>query len=430
MIERASVVLPHPDSPASATICPPRASRSTPSTARATSSASSASPARGPARRTERAGHGSPGSASHLGRQLVDPVEDLTHASTPAVAGQRRLQQHARGAALLRRRPAAAGRPRTALERLGAPRVERAAAGHIAADRVDRRPGRSATARIARRRWSGTRRRGPWCTDAAGRGTRSRAGPSSTMRPAYITASRSLDLGQDREIVRDEQHRTARARPAAASAAAGPGLHHHVERGRGLVGDHQVRPARQRHRDHHALLLPPGELVREVLRAPRAASRPAPADRRREARLAPCPAEPCATIASTIWSPTRIDRIERVLRALEDDRPLGPADRTELGSAPSPARPAPFNVMRPCDPACLAAAAAASRARSSTSRNRTRRPDPAPGHGRSSDRQPRTAGTGPACVGVLDRAGRATSRTLIAGATSGSRSPRSRCRTS
>ncbi len=46
-------------------------------------------------------------------------------------------------------------------------------------------------------------------------------------------------------------------------------LHHHVQRRRRLVGDHQLRIARERHRDHHALLLPAGELVREVARPPR-----------------------------------------------------------------------------------------------------------------------------------------------------------------
>ena len=39
-------------------------------------------------------------------------------------------------------------------------------------------------------------------------------------------------------------------------------LHRHVERRGRLVGDQQLRLARERHRDHHALLLPAGELVR------------------------------------------------------------------------------------------------------------------------------------------------------------------------
>ena len=42
-------------------------------------------------------------------------------------------------------------------------------------------------------------------------------------------------------------------------------LHHHVERGRRLVGDEQARLARERHRDQHALALAAGELVRVVV---------------------------------------------------------------------------------------------------------------------------------------------------------------------
>ena len=42
-------------------------------------------------------------------------------------------------------------------------------------------------------------------------------------------------------------------------------LRRHVERGRRLVGDQQVRVADQRHRDHHALPHAAGELVRVVV---------------------------------------------------------------------------------------------------------------------------------------------------------------------
>ena len=41
-----------------------------------------------------------------------------------------------------------------------------------------------------------------------------------------------------------------------------------VERGRRLVGDQQLRPAGERHRDHHALAHAAGELVRKGLHAP------------------------------------------------------------------------------------------------------------------------------------------------------------------
>ena len=44
-------------------------------------------------------------------------------------------------------------------------------------------------------------------------------------------------------------------------------LDRHVERGRRLVGDQDVRVAPERHRDHRALPHPAGELVRKVVDA-------------------------------------------------------------------------------------------------------------------------------------------------------------------
>ena len=49
-------------------------------------------------------------------------------------------------------------------------------------------------------------------------------------------------------------------------------LDRHVERGRRLVGDQQLRLAGQRHGDHHALAHAAGELVRIVVDAALAAS--------------------------------------------------------------------------------------------------------------------------------------------------------------
>ena len=106
------------------------------------------------------------------------------------------------------------------------------------------------------------------------------------------------------------------------------GLHHHVERGRRLVGDEQLRVARERERDQHALALPARELVRVVARAARrhadqlqqladARRRPRPLARRvQDDRLADLVADP-------------LDRVERVQRALEDDRHPRPAHRAQ-----------------------------------------------------------------------------------------------------
>ena len=70
------------------------------------------------------------------------------------------------------------------------------------------------------------------------------------------------DAPDDAEVMRDEQHRHAQAFLQFLQQLQDLGLHGDVEcRGR-LVGDQQVRFVGERHRDHHALALPAGELVR------------------------------------------------------------------------------------------------------------------------------------------------------------------------
>ena len=128
-------------------------------------------------------------------------------------------------------------------------------------------------------------------------------------------------------------------------------LHHHVERGRRLVGDQQPRLARERERDQHALALAAGELVRVVGARAAPAARPARAARRRACdtsrRRAP---RACSSIASPIWSPDALHRVERVQRALEDDRQLGPAHRAQPPGLHRRARPRRRAAPRPSPP--------------------------------------------------------------------------------
>ena len=70
------------------------------------------------------------------------------------------------------------------------------------------------------------------------------------------------DLAHDAEIVGDEQHRHAEAGLQVLQQRQDLRLHGDVERGGRLVGDQQVRLVGERHRDHDALALPAGELVR------------------------------------------------------------------------------------------------------------------------------------------------------------------------
>jgi hypothetical protein len=118
------------------------------------------------------------------------------------------------------------------------------------------------------------------------------------------------------------------------------GLHHHVERRRRLVGDQQPRIAGKRERDQHALALPAGQLVRVVL----CAARREP-DELEQLADAVRHAPPAAALARVQLdrlvdlAADALDGVERVQRALEDDRHVGPPHRAQ------PARLHPKHVL-------------------------------------------------------------------------------------
>ena len=76
-------------------------------------------------------------------------------------------------------------------------------------------------------------------------------------------------LHEHGQIVGDEQHRQPHLVLELVQQLEDLGLDHHVERRGGFVRDDQARAARERHRDHHPLLLPARQLVRVVADAPR-----------------------------------------------------------------------------------------------------------------------------------------------------------------
>ena len=96
-----------------------------------------------------------------------------------------------------------------------------------------------------------------------------------------------------------------RSRRSSSSSCEHLRLGHHVERRRRLVGDHELGPAGQRERDHHALAHAARELVRVLVGA-----RGADADaleqlaRRARARRRSAPGS-CRRIASPIWRSMR-----------------------------------------------------------------------------------------------------------------------------
>ena len=75
------------------------------------------------------------------------------------------------------------------------------------------------------------------------------------------------ELGHDAEVVRDQQHRRAALGHEPLEQVEDLRLRRHVERGRRLVGDQQVRLVGERDRDHHALAHAARVLVRDSRRA-------------------------------------------------------------------------------------------------------------------------------------------------------------------
>ena len=114
----------------------------------------------------------------------------------------------------------------------------------------------------ARRR---RRRRAAACRDGAAR----RRAPLVSLRLDHVAVPHDgdavADLLHDGEVVGDEEHAHVVPRLKLPDQLQDFGLHGHVERGRRLVGDQEFRVVGDRHRDHHALPLPAGELMRILL---------------------------------------------------------------------------------------------------------------------------------------------------------------------
>jgi hypothetical protein len=136
-------------------------------------------------------------------------------------------------------------------------------------------------------------------------------------------------LDQDRQVVRDEQHRQAELPLQPFEQLEDLRLDHDVQRGRRLVGDDEARAARERGRDHHPLLLSTRELVGVVVdpatRKTHLLQEIAGSDHRLPfVRL---------SMGRDRLGDLRADalhRVHRVHRPLEDDGGPGPTERPEL----------------------------------------------------------------------------------------------------
>ena len=76
------------------------------------------------------------------------------------------------------------------------------------------------------------------------------------------------DSREEREVVRDQKEREPALALQPLQFIEDLRLKRHVERRRGLVGDHDVGFGRKRHRNHRALLQAPREFMREGVEAP------------------------------------------------------------------------------------------------------------------------------------------------------------------
>ena len=111
-------------------------------------------------------------------------------------------------------------------------------------------------------------------------------------------------------------------------------LHGDVERGRGLVGDQDVRAQRERHRDHDPLPLAARELMGVVVDAARRVGNPDVLEQRDRALLGRAPAHrPVRAQRLLDLKPDAVDRVEMRERVLKDHRDPLAVDPAPLGRA-------------------------------------------------------------------------------------------------
>ena len=140
------------------------------------------------------------------------------------------------------------------------------------------------------------------------------------------------DLGDDAEIMGDEQHRRLAALLQVADQLQDLRLRGDVERGGRLVGDQELRVERQRHRDHGALALAARQLMRIGFRRHLGIGNPHVRQQRQH---------PCVDLGLRQVGVDRkhladlvadgAQRIERRHRLLEDHRDAGAAHLAHLG---------------------------------------------------------------------------------------------------
>ena len=229
-------------------------------------------PARGRTRRRRRRGRPPPPPTSRAAAaEVLDEAVDLEHAALVCVhaapLARPGWKQATRCAGRTSRELAAPRRGSVGRAR-GQRGGERAAVGELAQRR--HAAGDLAQARRCRRcrRAAGSRRAAPIVYGCCGVGEQLVDRRLLDLAAGVHHEHAVGDLGDDAEVVGDQDDRRAEPLADVAQQVEDPRLDRHVERGRRLVGDQQLRVAGERHRDHHALPHAARELVRVLVDAP------------------------------------------------------------------------------------------------------------------------------------------------------------------
>src|SRR5213594_4310023 len=138
------------------------------------------------------------------------------------------------------------------------------------------------------------------------------------------------DLRDDGDVVGDDDHRDVHLPLQVADLREDPVLHDHVEGRRRLVRDEELRAAGEGHRDHRPLPHPAAELVRVAVDP--ALVNPDAAEQLEHAfaGLVLRHVREVRQQGLRDLVPDPVHGVERVHRALEDHRDLGPSDRVDL----------------------------------------------------------------------------------------------------
>ena len=140
------------------------------------------------------------------------------------------------------------------------------------------------------------------------------------------------DVGHDAQVVGDQDHPGAGLVAQLAQLVEDLRLDRHVERRRRLVGDQQLRRARERHRDHHALAHAARELVR-IRAQPLAGARDPDALHQLDRAIERLRLGDLAIVRADLLDDLMadpVDRVERAHRVLEHHRDPGATDPLQL----------------------------------------------------------------------------------------------------